>query len=573
MSRLKKLPIGIEDFEEMRTEDFYFVDKTALIRELLENWGKVNLFTRPRRFGKSLNMSMLKAFFEIGCRKELFEGLAIADEKQLCEKYMGQFPVISITLKGVEGLDYEEAFASMRNIIGKEAMRFRYLMDSEKLSDEEKGMYMQLIRLGERQSGMFDMTTDVLESGLLTLSGLLCRHYNQKVIILIDEYDVPLDKANQNGYYEQMVNLIRKMFNNALKTNESLQFAVMTGCLRVSRESIFTGLNNPKVISVTNAGFNEYFGFTDREVRDILDYYDLTDFYESVKEWYDGYLFGSVNVYCPWDVINYCDELVSLRRKQPEACMEPKNYWVNTSGNVIVKTLLRKAKGQTKAEIEQLIAGEILEKRIEENLTYTDINDKIDNIWSVLFATGYLTYDGMTDQGLYRLRIPNREIRSIFTNQIMEWFEEVTQAEPLKLDAFCDAVRKGDAEAVQSSLTKYLKKTISIRDTASAKSKKENFYHGILLGLLSHREEWRIKSNAESGEGYSDILVMDDEEEVGIVIEVKYAENNALEAGCREALEQIEKKDYTAFLIEEGMTTIIKYGVAFFKKNCRVVRG
>lgn len=571
MQKVKKLPIGIEDFEKIRKENFYFVDKTALIKDLLENWGEVNLFTRPRRFGKSMNMSMLREFFEIGCKKELFDGLAIAEEKQLCDQYMGRFPVISITLKGVDGLSFEEAFAAMRNVIGKEAMRFQCLLDSEVLSEREKNQYAQLITAGQMQAGMFGMTPDVLELSLQTLSFLLSKHYNQKVIILIDEYDVPLDKANQHGYYDQMVNLLRKLFSNALKTNESLQFAVLTGCLRVSKESIFTGLNNLKIISVTSAGFNEYFGFTDREVREILDYYGLKEFYEEVREWYDGYLFGSVNIYCPWDVINYCDELTTLRRKDPDARMIPKNYWINTSGNSIIRKLLGKAKGQTKAEIEQLIAGETLKKRIEENLTYQDLDDRIENIWSVLFATGYLTYDGITEEGMYQLRIPNREIRSIFISQIMEWFQEVTREEPSKLDTLCNAILKGDTQTIQDSLTAYLKKTISIRDTA-VKTKKENFFHGMLLGLLGHREDWRMKSNVESGEGYSDILLMDDDSETGVVIEVKYAKNNALDAGCREALAQIEKMHYDTVLEEEGMTTIIRYGVAFFRKSCKVVR-
>lgn len=571
MQELKKLPIGIEDFVEMRTEDFFLMDKTGLIKDLLENRGKVNLFTRPRRFGKSMNMSMLKAFFEIGCRKELFEGLAISEEKQLCDAYMGRFPVISVTLKGIDGLTFDEAFASVRNTIGREAMRFQYLLDSEVLSEWEKDLYAQLIKIGNGQSGMFDMTPDVLELSLQTLSLLLSKHHGRDVVILIDEYDVPLDKANQHGYYEQMVNLIRKLFGNALKTNENLQFAVLTGCLRVSKESIFTGLNNLRILSITSAGFNEYFGFTDREVRAILDYYGLGACYEEVREWYDGYVFGDENIYCPWDVINYCDELTMLRRKNPDGHIRPKNYWANTSGNVIIRKLLGKAKGQTKAEIEQLVAGGILEKRIEENLTYQDLDGSVEHIWSVLFATGYLTYDGITEEGMYRLRIPNREIRSIFVSQIMEWFQETAQAEPSKLDVLCDAVLKGDAETVQNSLKAYLKKTISVRDMA-VKTKKENFFHGMLLGLLGHREEWRIRSNVESGDGYSDILLMDDDSETGIVIEVKYAEKNDLDAGCRDALAQIEKKHYEAFLEEEGMTTIIRYGMAFFRKNCRVVR-
>lgn len=570
MGELKKLPIGIEDFSKLRMQDFYFVDKSSLIKELLEGWGEVNLFTRPRRFGKSMNMSMLKAFFEIGCKKELFDGLAISREKRLCADYMGRFPVISISLKGVDGLSFEEAFAAMRNIIGNEAMRFLFLKDSLALADEEKELYRKLIHINQTTGGLYDMTADVVESGLRTLALLLSRHYNQKVIILIDEYDVPLDKASQNGYYDQMVSLLRKIFSNALKTNEDLQFAVLTGCLRISKESIFTGLNNLSVISVTNERFSEYFGFTDREVRDMLDYYGMSRFYEAVKKWYDGYRFGKMNIYCPWDVINYCYEMKGLREKEPEAEMAPPNYWVNTSGNVIIKKLLGKASGRTKVELEQLVAGETLVKRIEENLTYSDLYDSVDNIWSVLFTTGYLTCQGITQQGDYQLCIPNMEIRSIFVSQIIKWFEEETRKEPLKLEALCDAVQRGDAQTFQNSLTEYLRKTISIRDTA-VKSPKENFYHGILLGLLSHREDWFIKSNVESGYGYSDILLLDYNTETGIVIEIKYAPGSVLEDGCREALEQIEEKQYDSFLREEGMTTVIKYGIAFFMKKCMVM--
>lgn len=567
----KKLPIGVDGFEKLRNNDFYYVDKTGFIEELLQNWGEVNLFTRPRRFGKSLNMSMLKSFFEIGADSHLFEGLRITQNKKLCETYLGQFPVISLTLKGVEGLTFESARDALRNLIGMEAMRFQFLMDSDALSEGERDMYKRIVNI-RQTGGMFEMTSDILESSLKTLSMLLCKHYGKKVILLIDEYDVPLDKASQNGYYEQMVDLIRKLFSNALKTNENLQFAVMTGCLRVSKESIFTGLNNLNIMSVTNAKYNEYFGFTDREVREMLAYYEISDMYASVKEWYDGYLFGKINVYCPWDVISYCDELRAVRRSDPDAKITPKNYWVNTSGNVIIKTLLTKATGQTKAELERLIAGETLEKKIEENLTYNELYDSVDNIWSVLFATGYLTCDEITEHGVYRLHIPNMEIRSIFVNQIMKWFEEQVRTEPTKLDFLCDAVLKGDAVGFQEGLNGFLKKTISIRDTA-VKSKKENFYHGILLGILSYRETWYIRSNVESGDGYSDILLADEETETGIVIELKYAQDGNLENACEKALKQIMQKSYASKLEDDGMTTIIRYGIAFYKKRCRIFRG
>ncbi|XCP86232.1 AAA family ATPase [Roseburia hominis] len=570
MQKLKKLPIGIENFAEMQTEDFYLVDKTAFIKELLENWGKVNLFTRPRRFGKSMNMSMLKTFFEIGCDARLFEGLEISREEELCRDYMGKYPVISITLKGVEGLTFDSACGSLRDLIGKEAMRFSFLETSGKLTEMHKAMYRALINVD--LNGRFTMSSDALAASLKTLSLLLAVHYGQKVILLIDEYDVPLDKADQHGYYEQMVSLLRKFFGNALKTNEDLQFAVMTGCLRVSKESIFTGLNNLKIASITNAGFDTYFGFTDREVRDMLEYYGFADVYESVKEWYDGYLIGRENIYCPWDVVNYCQELKVLRESEPGAYMVPKNYWVNTSGNAIIKTLLTQASGRTRIELEQLMAGEILEKRVEENLTYHDLYDSIDHIWSVLFATGYLTCEGITEDGFYRLRIPNREIRNIFVMQIMKWFEEEVRTEPAKLDALCEAALAGDVKGFEDGLNGFLKRTISIRDTF-VKSKKENFYHGILLGLLGHREDWFIKSNAESGDGYSDILLLDEESETGIVIEIKYAESGGLKNACRDALRQIEEKHYEVFLQTEGMEKILKYGIAFFRKKCMIMRG
>lgn len=560
-----KLPIGIENFEEFRTEGFYYVDKTKLIKDLLENWGKVNLFTRPRRFGKSLNMSMLKYFFEIGCNKTLFDGLAISAERELCEKYMGQFPVISVSLKGIDGSDFDAAKAMLRTLIGKEALRFYYLMESDKLKDIEKGLYRMLITMDEGK--MFTMPDELLVDSILTLSQLLQKHYKRKVIILIDEYDVPLDKAYQSGYYDDMVNLIRNLFGQALKSNDSLYFAVLTGCLRISKESIFTGLNNLNVMSITDVRFNEYFGFTDREVRELLDYYGLQDAHSTVKEWYDGYQFGNIDIYCPWDVINYCYTLCA------DPLARPQNYWANSSGNDIIRKFIQKAKSATKKEIEELISGGSIKKVIRQDLTYRDLDSSIDNLWSILFMTGYLTQHGKQNSDMMELAIPNKEICWIFTTQIQEWFMEEAVKDSGKLERFCKAFQENNTDAIEKGFTAYLMKTISIRDTSTRKARKENFYHGILLGLLGHMEDWSVSSNAETGEGYSDILIEIEEDMVGIVIELKYAENGAFEEQCQKALQQITEKRYVQVLEDDGMQIILKYGIACYKKRCKVVSG
>lgn len=562
MEMKKKLPIGIENFEEIRTQGFYYVDKTGLIRELMQNWGKVNLFTRPRRFGKSLNMSMLKNFFEIGCDSTLFDGLEISRETALCEEYLGKFPVISISLKGVSATSFSTARAMMSAIIAQEALRFQFLFKSDRLDELEKQQYINLVKKNDDGS---IMTASELMNSLWILSSLLHKHYGQKVIILIDEYDVPLDKAMQAGYYEEMVSLIRNLFGQALKTNDSLQFAVLTGCLRVSKESIFTGLNNLRVLTILDVQFDEYFGFTDQEVRGLLDYYGLSDFYDTIKEWYDGYHFGNVDVYCPRDVICYCDKL----RANPEEY--PGNYWSNTSGNNIIRHFIEMAKGMTKREIEQLMEGNTVEKAVRQELTYKELYASIDNLWSILFTTGYLTRRGKPQGRKVTLAIPNREIREIFENQIYEWFQDTARQDGAALDAFCEAFQKGDASGVEEKFNAYLKKTISIRDTAVRKDKKENFYHGILLGLLGFKDSWSVSSNSEAGEGYSDILVEIEEEEIGIIIEVKYAENGDLEAGCRKAMNQIEKNNYEEELVDAGMQQIFKFGIACYKKRCKVV--
>lgn len=566
MDRIKKkLPIGIENFEKIRTEGFYYIDKTGMIGDLLRNWGEVNLFTRPRRFGKSLNMSMLKTFFEIGCEKRLFDGLKISKETRLCEEYMGSFPVVSVSLKGVSGSDFAAARSMMCSVIGKEAMRFQFLVKSDKLTEKEKEMYHQLTTIDRDNNTMFLMSDAALMGSFQTLSMLLKKHYGRKVIILIDEYDVPLAKANEKGYFDEMVTLVRNMFEQGLKTNDNLYFSVLTGCLRVAKESIFTGLNNPKISSITTVRFDEYFGFTDEEVRMLLEYYGFSDYYDKVKEWYDGYRFGNIDVYCPWDVISYIDEL------RDDAAIEPKNYWSNTSSNDVVRHFIEKADtGMTKREIEQLVAGETVSKEIHQELIYKELYDSIENIWSVLFTTGYLTQRGKLADDVYKLAIPNMEIRKIFTGQIMKLFKEDVKADGAALNALCEALKNGDSSGVEKQFAAYLKKTVSIRDTFVRKQTKENFYHGMLLGILGFKEAWGVSSNRESGDGYNDIQIEIDDEEIGIIIEVKYAHDTNLEAGCQEALRQIEKNNYAEQLREEGMKTILKYGIACYKKRCRV---
>ena len=560
----KKLPIGIENFEEFSVEDFYYVDKTLFIKELLQNWGKVNLFTRPRRFGKSLNMSMLKCFFEIGRDTALFEGLKIAQEKELCEKYLGKFPVISISLKSVGGLTYKAALAALKNIIGKEAMRFQFLRESAHLSDAEKDSYQRLIKIGTTSESIYDMTDAALIDSLKTLSQLLEKHYGQKGILLIDEYDVPLDKAFQNGYYDEMVNLIRSLFDNGMKTNDSLYFAVLTGCLRISKESIFTGLNNPKVHTISDVRYDEYFGFTNADVDELLEFYGLSAYKDTIKDWYDGYRFGDRDVYCPWDVINYCDELLA----DPGA--EPENYWANTSGNDLIRRLLKKANQSTRNDVEQLINGGTIIKSIRQELTYREVEDSIDNIWSVLYSTGYLTCRRRVPGKKMELALPNREVRELFIELVKDWFEETTRADSGRVSRFCEAFPAGDTDMIQRMLGDYLWDSISVRDTAVRKNMKEKFYHGMLLGLLQNQDSWLVKSNAETGEGYSDISIQTPDR-VGIVIELKYADDGNLEKACAEALEQIEEKKYAQGLKRWGTKKILKYGIAFYEKECMVV--
>lgn len=561
MSGNLKLPVGIDDFRKIRECGFYYVDKTKLVEQLMQNWGEVNLFTRPRRFGKTLNMSMLRSFFEIGTDKSLFDGLYISRNKELCDMHMGKYPVISITLKGIEGMTFEEARNMLKIILKNEARRHYYLKNSDRLTDDDKQQYEQIL-LG---------TSENTADSLRLLSQLLFLHYDKKVVILIDEYDVPLDKAFQNGYYSEMTSLIRGILGQALKTNDYLQFAVLTGCLRISKESIFTGLNNFKVLSIADARFDEQFGFTDSEVRDILEEYGVSDKISEVKDWYDGYRFGKADVYCPWDVINYVDHLQADLNARPQA------YWINSSGNGLVRRLINIADESTKDEIERLIAGETIEKAIRLELTYDEIDNSIDNIWSVLFTTGYLTNAGEIelpggDGYGYRLVIPNKEVRQVFVSQIQEWFRQTVTYDNGSVQDLCEAFMAGDADKIQSNLNMILIKTISVLDTKARDDQKENFYHGLLLGLLRSKPDWRIKSNRESGDGFSDISIEPTIPEKGIVVEVKYSNTiSGLDDACDRAMKQIRDRRYDEALREDGREDIIAYGIAFCRKRCKVV--
>lgn len=555
MAEWKKLPVGLENFQEIEKSGFYYVDKTKLIEQLFENWSKVNLFTRPRRFGKTLNMSMLKSFFEIGADRTLFDGLYISRNQKLCEEYMGKYPVIFLSLKGIDGLSFEAAKYRLTELIGVEAERFAFLADSEKLTENERSKYRAIIHL---VNGKYSMDEDMLVSSLQTLSQLLCRHYGQKAIILIDEYDVPLDKAFQHGYYKEMVSLIRGLFSQALKTNDDLQFAVLTGCLRVSKESIFTGLNNFKVYAADDVRYDEEFGFTNEEVKKLLANYNLQEHFEKVKEWYDGYHFGDADIYCPWDVINYVDDLLS------DPNVQPKSYWINSSGNDLVKRFIEQADITTKDEIEQLIAGNAVEKRIRSDLTYDEIDNSIDNIWSVLFTTGYLTRLGKADNGVYKLIIPNQEIR--------EWFNQIVANNRASIDKINQGFLEGKAETIQRELTMFLGETIRVFDTKARNEEKEIFYHDILLGILKNYPGWVVKSNRESGDGFADILLKPKNPDAGIIVELKDVRSlHDLDQACERALEQIKDRRYDTELREDGRNDILAYGIAFCRKRCKVV--
>lgn len=563
MPVLLKLPIGIEDFQEIREEGFYYVDKTKLIEQLLQNWGKVNLFTRPRRFGKTLNMSMLRYFFEFGSDPQLFDDLYISQNKELCEKYMGKFPVIFLSLKNVEGLTFEKARYKLIKLISLEAERFHFLKYSDRLTDNEKERYSALVYL---KDGKYFMDEECLESALQTLSELLFRHYGQKTIILIDEYDVPLDKAYQHGYYKEMVALVRALFGEALKTNNFLQFAVLTGCLRISKESIFTGLNNFKVLSIADARFEEQFGFTQDEVLSLLETYHLEEHLLETKEWYDGYHFGTADIYCPWDVINHVDRL----NGEPGA--KPQSYWLNTSGNELVKRFIDKANKTTRDEIERLIAGESIDKFVRLELTYDEIDHNIDNLWSVLFTTGYLTKIGMTEQGAYKLVIPNKEVREVYKMQIQEWFKNAVLSNVEQLTDFWKTLEDGDTESIEKYMNKTLSNSISVFDTKAREQEKESSYHTLLIGLLTGNSDWLVKSNVEAGDGFADIIVETEDPDAGIIIELKYSREIAgLDKACERAIAQIKDRRYEEYLKNDERHDILLYGMAFCKKRCKVI--
>ena len=563
MADLKRLPVGMDDFKEIRKSEFYYIDKTKLIEQVLENWSKVNLFTRPRRFGKTLNMSMLKCFFEIGTDTTFFDGLYISKNQALCEEYMGKYPVVLLSLKSVEGLTFEEARASLCELIAGEVRRFKFLEKSDRLDDDEKNAYHDLIFIQNLKETILGTK---LKFSLKKISELLYKHYGQKAIILIDEYDVPLDKAFQQGYYREMVTLIRGLFGEAFKTNDFLQFAVLTGCLRISKESIFTGLNNFKVYAANDLRYDEAFGFTNEEVKRLLADYHLEEHFAEVKEWYDGYHFGNADIYCPWDVINYVDDLVF----DPQA--RPKSYWINSSGNELVKRFIDKADTTTRDEIEELIAGYAVEKRIRMDLTYDEIDNTIDNVWSVLFTTGYLTQEGREMDGIYRLIIPNKEVREVFVLQISEWFNRVVANDRASTEKINRGFLEGKTEDIQQELTHFLGESISVLDTKARNEKKEIFYHGILIGILKNNANWAVRSNRESGDGYADILIKPKNPDTGIVIELKYARSfKELDQACERALEQIKDRRYDEALREDGRNEVLAYGIAFWKKRCKVV--
>ena len=563
MDEFLKLPVGIDNFEKIRQNGFYYVDKTSLIEQLFSNWGEVNLFTRPRRFGKTLNMSMLKYFFEIGTDRSLFDGLHICANEKICSEHMGKYPVIFLSLKNAEGLNFDTAKYQMVELIAREAERFPFLAKDTNLSDRDREKYRVLTAFAD---GHYQMSDDVLYGSLQTLSELLYKHFSQKTVILIDEYDVPLDKAFQHGYYREMVALIRALFGRALKTNEALAFAVLTGCLRVSKESIFTGLNNFKILSITDSRFDEQFGFTDKEVQKLLADYHLEARFSETKEWYDGYRFGNVDVYCPWDVINHIDRIKDDPNARPEA------YWINTSGNDLVKRFVDKANRTTRNEIEQLIAGNAIEKTLRLDLTYDEIDNSIENLWSVLFTTGYLTQAGMTEDGAYRLVIPNREIREVFKLQIQEWFKKSIFSNTEQLTAFWNAFEEGNTDGVEIYLNRIMSNSISVFDIKTGEEKKEISYHNLLVGILTGNADWLVKSNVEAGEGFADIIVETEDPNAGIVVELKYTKNyDEMEQACKAALDQINDRGYQEYLLNDGRKDITLYGIAFCKKRCKAM--
>ena len=563
MSSKKPLPIGTDIFEKLINNNSYYVDKTGLIEYLKDKKGDVNLFTRPRRFGKTLNMTMMYEFFRIGGNPELFKNLKISQNKTLCEEWQNKFPTIFITLKGVEGNNFEQARRKLMELIYETASLFKFLYESNKLDTEDKEKYRQLLNIEKYEK---EKQIELITSSYKILSNLLYKHYGKKTIFLIDEYDVPLDKAENNGYFKEMISLIRGMFNNAFKTNPYLEMAILTGCLRISKESIFTGMNNFKVFSISDEQASEFFGFTEKEVKEMFDYYNVSSRFDDAKKWYDGYVFGKQEVYCPWDAILFCDSL------RTDINVFPRTYWANTSGNSILKRFLKEAKDSTKQELEELVAGGIVSKKIKQELTYQDLYKTIDNIWSVLYCTGYLTSAGRTSDADFQLRIPNKEIKIIYEQQIMQWLNETFLSQKEVVQNLYDGFYDGDAEKVEKAFGQFLFKSISVRDSMAKKDYKENFYHGLLLGLLTqNNKNLIVESNVESGYGYPDLIMYTPDYSLGIIIELKYAESpKKFKEALDEGMKQIEKNRYIKIFDDEDAYVVRKFVIACYKKRCKV---
>ena len=549
----KPLPIGVDDFKTLIDNEYYFIDKTLLIKELLDTRSVVSLILRPRRFGNTLNLSMLRYFFERAEEDNsyLFKGLKIMNESQKYLEHMGKYPVISISLKSTKQPNFDMAYAKLVESISKEFNRHRELLNSKALLGYERDTFKRIM---EGKGNASDYNTS-----LKFLSECLKKHYNKKVIILIDEYDVPLENAFFEGFYKEMVDFIRSLFESALKSNEALEFAVVTGCLRISKESIFTGLNNLKVCSILDENYREFFGFTEADVINICKDCDVTEKYPDIKDWYDGYCFGGIEVYNPWSLMNYIDDLRLDKNKVPLS------YWANTSSNSIVRTLIERADKTTKSEIESLMKGESVVKEIHPDVTYDDLYTTSDSLWNMLLLTGYLKATAYNNETMH-LEIPNKEVRYIFKNKILGWFKDnVTKKD---LTALYNSLINGNVEVLEKEIRSLLVNTISFYDSY------ENFYHGFMAGILLNMKDYTVKSNRESGDGRGDIFITNPEEDTAIIIELKVADKfKDLESKCKEALKQIDSKHYDTELIEEGYEKIIKYGISFFKKKCRVLKG
>ena len=557
MNELKSIPIGIEDFKEIIDKNHYFVDKTLLIKNVLDNGSKITLFTRPRRFGKTLNMSILRRFFEKTEEDNsyLFDRLLISGAGEKYYKYMGQYPVISISLKSMKQPSFEFALTEFKRIISNEFRRHREIAESDKIFDSDKEDFLNICN----RRGDYSM----YNTSLNFLSNCLYEVYGQKVIVLIDEYDVPLENAYFNGFYEDMINLIRSVFESVLKTNDSLEFGILTGCLRISKESIFTGLNNLSVHSVTDNSFASYFGFTESEVKDVLKYYNLSDCFEEIKQWYDGYLFGETEIYNPWSVLKYIQFALNNKNHIPQT------YWVNTSSNNIIHELITKSDRRIRDDIEKLITGKNIDKPLYDDITYTNMNVKSEYIWSFLLHTGYLKPANIYQKGIqnyFTAVIPNTEIITTYENTFRQWFDEAIRV--ADKGVLLNAVLGGDAETFELEVNRWLLKSISYHDGY------ENFYHGFLVGLLEYSDEYLVESNRESGTGRNDIVIKNVLTcEIAVILEIKsVGKGETLDSMCDVALQQIEDRQYEVGLVNEGYKKIIKYGIAFEGKRCKIKR-